>query len=169
MFSRPSIVEYCLIVLNQMIPPLRHITLIGLAFQINNHQLIQTFLDKITFRKPNCAQYDTYFSRGYTVNNNMWGKVSGTGSQCTYVDKISGDGASWHVKWNWSGGDYSVKSYPNSGVELQKKHAKDISSIPTSTKRNYDNTNINADVAYDLFTAANINHVTYSGDYVLMI
>ncbi|KAF7588993.1 hypothetical protein BBP40_004924 [Aspergillus hancockii] len=116
-----------------------------------------------------CTQYGTHSSSGYTVNNNMWGKDSGTGSQCTYVDKISRDGVSWHVKWHWSGGDYSVKSYPNSGVELQKKHVKDISSIPTSTKWRYDNTNINADVAYDLFTAADINHVTYSGDYELMI
>ncbi|KAL5360659.1 concanavalin A-like lectin/glucanase domain-containing protein [Aspergillus floccosus] len=116
-----------------------------------------------------CEQYGTYSSGQYTVNNNMWGKDSGSGSQCTYVDGISGNGVAWHTTWNWSGGDNSVKSYPNSGVQLEKKFVSDISSIPTTAEWSYDNTDIRADVAYDLFTAADINHVTYSGDYELMI
>ncbi|KAI1049656.1 hypothetical protein LB505_011698 [Fusarium chuoi] len=33
----------------------------------------------------------------------------------------------------------------------------------------YSGTNVRANVAYDLFTAADPNHVTYSGDYELMI
>ncbi|KAH8807312.1 putative endoglucanase [Xylogone sp. PMI_703] len=116
-----------------------------------------------------CQQYGTYTSGQYTVNNNLWGQASGSGSQCTYVDSISSSGVAWHTTWSWSGGTNQVKSYANSQVALTKKHVSDVSSIPTSVSWTYDNTNINADVAYDLFTAANINHVTYSGDYELMI
>ncbi|KAJ5459181.1 hypothetical protein N7530_011125 [Penicillium desertorum] len=79
-------------------------------------------------------------------------------------------GVSWSTTWNWSGGENNVKSYPNSGlVGLKKQPVSDISSIPSSVKWNYDNTDIRADVAYDLFTAADINHNTWSGDYELMI
>jgi xyloglucan-specific endo-beta-1,4-glucanase len=117
-----------------------------------------------------CDQYGTYEGDGgYTVNNNLWGEDSGSGSQCTYVDSISGSGVGWHTTWTWSGADNQVKSYANSQVGLTKKYVSDISSIPTSVDWTYDNTAINADVSYDLFTAADINHVTYSGDYELMI
>lgn len=116
-----------------------------------------------------CGQYGTYSSAQYTVNNNLWGESSGSGSQCTYVDSISGSGVAWHTTWNWSGGQSQVKSYANSQVSLNKKHISNIGSIPTSVNWNYHNTNIVADVSYDLFTAADINHVTYSGDYELMI
>ncbi|RQM05736.1 hypothetical protein DH86_00003590, partial [Scytalidium sp. 3C] len=116
-----------------------------------------------------CTQYGTYTSGQYTVNNNLWGESSGSGSQCTYIDSISGSGVAWHTTWTWSGGDNQVKSYANSQVSLNKKYVSDVGSIPTSVSWSYDNTNINADVSYDLFTAADINHVTYSGDYELMI
>ncbi|GFF27405.1 endoglucanase-1 [Aspergillus udagawae] len=116
-----------------------------------------------------CNQYGTYSNGRYTVNNNLWGQGSGSGSQCTYVDSISNSGVAWHTTWTWSGGDNQVKSYANSQVALTKKHVSQIGSIPTTVQWSYDNTNIRADVAYDLFTAADINHVTYSGDYELMI
>ncbi|EAW12022.1 glycoside hydrolase family 12 protein [Aspergillus clavatus NRRL 1] len=123
----------------------------------------------VALAKPLCEQYGSYTSGRYNVNNNVWGKDSGSGSQCTYVDGISGSGAAWHTTWSWSGGKNSVKSYPNSGVALKKKLVSELTSIPTAVKWSYDNTNIRADVSYDLFTAADINHVTYSGDYELMI
>lgn len=117
-----------------------------------------------------CDQYGYYSSGSYAINNNLWGKDSGTGSQCTYVNSISDSGVSWYTTWNWSGGENQVKSYANSGYTgLTKKYVSDISSIPTSVEWSYDNTDINADVAYDLFTAADINHSTSSGDYELMI
>lgn len=116
-----------------------------------------------------CSQYATTTSGEYTVNNNLWGESSGSGSQCTYVDGISNSGVAWHTIWNWSGGNGQVKSYANSQLGFTKQLVSQISSIPTSVQWSYDNTNINADVSYDLFTAADINHVTYSGDYELMI
>ncbi|RYP74925.1 hypothetical protein DL771_002709 [Monosporascus sp. 5C6A] len=117
-----------------------------------------------------CGQYSYYASSGYEFNNNMWGQGSGSGSQCTYVDRASSGGVAWHTTWSWSGGQNNVKSYPYSGRQLPtKKLVSQIGSIPTSTSWSYSNTNIRANVAYDLFTAADPNHATSSGDYELMI
>lgn len=117
-----------------------------------------------------CDQYGYYSSGNYAVNNNLWGEDNGTGSQCTYIDSISDSGISWYTTWNWSGGSSNVKSYANSGyIGQMQMYVSDISSIPTSVEWSYDNTDINADVSYDLFTAADVNHDTSSGDYELMI
>jgi xyloglucan-specific endo-beta-1,4-glucanase len=118
-----------------------------------------------------CSQYATYTAAGtpYTLNNNLWGEDAGSGSQCTYLDSVSSSGISWHTTWSWSGSSNSVKSYANSFLTFNKMLVSQISSIPTSVSWSVSNSNINADVSYDLFTAANINHVTYSGDYELMI
>ncbi|MCJ1324856.1 hypothetical protein MMC10_001518 [Thelotrema lepadinum] len=117
-----------------------------------------------------CDQYGTTSQAPYTVNNNLWGEDQGSGSQCTTVDNISSDSVAWHTSWSWSGGDNQVKSYANSQLDLgDKKFVSDVATIPTSVTWSYDNTDINADVSYDLFTAADVNHVTYSGDYELMI
>lgn len=117
-----------------------------------------------------CSQYSSYTSGQYTVNNNLWGESSGSGSQCTYVNSISSSGVSWSTTWNWENNNSQVKSYANSQLSgLTKKYVSNLNSIPTSVQWSYSNTNIVADVSYDLFTAADINHVTYSGDYELMI
>ena len=116
-----------------------------------------------------CDQYATSYNAPYTINNNLWAMQAGSGSQCTTVDNVSGSGAAWHTSWNWDGSDIQVKSYANSQGDVDKKFVSDIGTIPTSATWSYDNTDINADVSYDLFTAADINHVTYSGDYELMI
>ncbi|KAL2066749.1 hypothetical protein VTL71DRAFT_2821 [Oculimacula yallundae] len=117
-----------------------------------------------------CEQYGYYASSGYEINNNMWGKNSGSGSQCTYVKSVNSGGASWQTQWNWSGGENSVKSYPNAGLQISSpKLVSQIGSIPTSASWSMSNTNVRADVAYDLFTAADAKHSKSSGDYELMI
>jgi xyloglucan-specific endo-beta-1,4-glucanase len=117
-----------------------------------------------------CEQYGYTSAGGYEVNNNNWGKNYGSGSQCTYVDSIGSGGVSWRTTWNWQGGKDNVKSYANSARQLpQKKLVSQISSIPTSVFWLYSNSNIRADIAYDLFTAADPNHSTSSGDYELMV
>ncbi|KAH8701929.1 putative endoglucanase [Talaromyces proteolyticus] len=117
-----------------------------------------------------CDQFAVYASDQYIVNNNLWGESEGSGSQCTYVDSMSASGVTWSTTWDWSGGDGEVKSYAYSGLNsFNKLYVSDLSSIPTSVDWSYDNTNIDADVSYDLFTAADINHSTSSGDYELMI
>ena len=117
-----------------------------------------------------CDQYASLTSSGYIFNNNEWGMASGSGSGCLTVDTVDSSGTSWHVPWNWSGGDGQVKAYPYSGLDFSdRKFVSDIGSMPTTAQWSYTGDNLNVDVAYDLFTAADPNHVTYSGDYELMI
>lgn len=117
-----------------------------------------------------CGQFDYHASNGYYVNNNAWGSGSGQGEQCTHIDNIGDVGVGWHTDWSWSGGENNVKSYPYSGRELSsKKLVSDIGSLPTKAEWAYNGDSIRADVAYDLFTAADPNHETSSGDYELMI
>jgi hypothetical protein len=132
--------------------------------------LLALALSPLAFAQSLCDQYAYHASNGYEFNNNMWGQGSGQGSQCTYVSSTSGNGVSWRVNWNWSGGENNVKSYPYSGRQLsQKRIISQIGSLPTSASWAYSGTNIRANVAYDLFTAADPNHSTSSGDYELMI
>ncbi|XMA10279.1 hypothetical protein WAI453_003070 [Rhynchosporium graminicola] len=117
-----------------------------------------------------CAQFGYYSSSGYEFNNNMWGKSSGTGSQCTYVKSVNGNGASFQTQWNWAGGANNVKSYPYAGLIISApKLVSQIGSIPTSASWSISNSNVRADVAYDVFTARDPNHSKRGGDYELMI
>ncbi|KAK0885753.1 Endoglucanase-1 [Friedmanniomyces endolithicus] len=116
------------------------------------------------------AQYASYTDGAYSVNNNLWGTGSASsGSQTTTVDSASSAGVAWHTTWTWQGGANAVKSYANSQFTFTKKLVSQINTIQTSAKWSLSNSNVNADVFYDLFTSANINHVTYSGDYELMV
>nr|7P1Z_A Chain A, Glycoside hydrolase [Aspergillus cervinus]7P1Z_B Chain B, Glycoside hydrolase [Aspergillus cervinus]7P1Z_C Chain C, Glycoside hydrolase [Aspergillus cervinus] len=117
-----------------------------------------------------CAQYASYTGSTYGLNNNLWGEASGSGSQCTYLNSASSSSINWYTTWTWSGNANEVKSYANSQLlSFTKKYVSNIGSIPTTAQWSLSNTGVNADVAYDLFTSSNINHVTYSGDYELMI
>ncbi|KAI1294467.1 endoglucanase [Xylaria venustula] len=117
-----------------------------------------------------CDQYGYYSANGYGVNNNAWGQASGTGSQCTYVDELLNPGLQWHATWSWSGNDNDVKGYPYSGLQISnKKLVSNIGSMPTKAEWRYLGDNIRADIAYDLFTSADPNHDTSSGDYELMV
>ena len=117
-----------------------------------------------------CKQYEYFSTNGYELNNNLWGQGSASsGSQCTYYEGLSGSGVKWHTSWTWQGGDNNVKSYVYSGRQFTKKLVSQINGMQTIAQWSYDNTNIRANVAYDLFTAADINHSTSSGDYELMI
>jgi len=109
------------------------------------------------------AQYASYTNGPYQVNNNLWGEsYASSGSQSTVVDSASGSGVAWHTTWTWQGANTQVKSYANSGYTFTKKLVSQVNSIQTSAKWSLSNTNVNADVSYDLFTSANINHNTYS-------
>jgi hypothetical protein len=46
----------------------------------------------------------------YWINNNLWGQNTGTGSQCTWSNSLSGSSLSWSTRWNWQGQN-TVKSY----------------------------------------------------------
>lgn len=117
-----------------------------------------------------CEQYGYHAAQGYELLNNLWGKDAATsGSQCTYYLGPSGSGISWSSTWTWQGAENNVKSYVYSGRQIQRKLVNSISSLPTTLKWSYDNTNIRANVAYDIFTHTDPEHANSSGDYELMI
>ncbi|KAF2014677.1 glycoside hydrolase family 12 protein [Aaosphaeria arxii CBS 175.79] len=103
-----------------------------------------------------CTQYAYYAANGYEVLNNLWGKDSATsGSQCTYYEGTSGSGI----------------NYVYAGRQLTKGNTiAKIKTMPTQIDWSYNTTNnVRANVAYDIFTASDPNHVNSSGDYELMI
>lgn len=129
-----------------------------------------SLFSSLAFAQQLCDQYGYFAGSGFEFNNNNWGKASGQGSQCTYVDFHNNGGVGWHSTWTWSGGQDNVKAYPYSGRQISNKRiVSQIGSLPTSAQWSYSGNNIRANVAYDLFTASDPNHVTYSGDYELMI
>ena len=117
-----------------------------------------------------CKQYEYWSGNGYEMNNNLWGKDSASsGSQCTYLNSASNNGIAWSTTWTWQGSPNNVKSYVYSGRQVTKgRKISQISSMPTSVNWKY-STSVRANVAYDIFTAADPNHSTSSGDYELMI
>ncbi|CAI6299057.1 unnamed protein product [Periconia digitata] len=119
-----------------------------------------------------CTQYAYYAENGYEVLNNLWGKDSATsGSQCTYYEGASGDGIKWSSDWTWQGAPDNVKAYPYAGRILTKGNTiAKIKQMQTAVEWSYNTTsNVRANVAYDIFTAEDPNHVNSSGDYELMI
>ena len=93
---------------------------------------------------------------------------SGTGSECSGVDSLSGNNVAWHTSWSWSGGQYNVKSYPNINLPISVTQLGTISSIPTSWSWSYSGSNLVCDVAYDMFTASTASS-SAAHDYELMV
>jgi xyloglucan-specific endo-beta-1,4-glucanase len=116
-----------------------------------------------------CDLYAYYSTNGYELLNNLWGKDAATsGSQCTYYDGFN-QGINWHSTWQWVGAENNVKSYVYSGRLITKKLVSQYSDLQTKAQWSYDTQSMRANVAYDLFTAADINHDRSSGDYELMV
>ncbi|KAK2049967.1 family 12 glycosyl hydrolase [Colletotrichum somersetense] len=113
-----------------------------------------------------CDQWGSAVTGTYTVYNNLWGASSGTGSQCTTLTGLSGGSLQWSTEWSWSGGPYSVKSYANAVVNVNKKALSAINSIPSTWNWSYSGTGIVANVAYDLFTSPTASG---SAQYEIMI
>ena len=57
-----------------------------------------------------CEPFAAITMGKYWVNNNLWGRESGSGWQCVW-DNWSGPSVSWGTAWEWSGQYNSVKSY----------------------------------------------------------
>jgi xyloglucan-specific endo-beta-1,4-glucanase len=122
-------------------------------------------------QKSLCEKYAYWSGNGYECLNNLWGDKDATsGSQCTYVDGSSSNGVKWRTTWTWVGGQNNVKSYAYCGRILAKgRTISSISSMKTSAAWTYNTNSIRANVAYDVFTAADANHNNSGGDYELMI
>jgi len=108
---------------------------------------------------------------GYECLNNLWGDTTATsGQQCTYVDGGTSSGVKFRSTWTWVGAPNNVKSYIYCGRQFPKGRL--ISSIPsmkTAVTWSYSTLDLRANVAYDVFTAADANHANSGGDYELMI
>src|SRR6478609_4403105 len=114
-----------------------------------------------------CELYGYWSNNDYELLNNLWGKDSASsGSQCTYLDGTpASGGVQWSTTWTWLGAENNVKSYPYVGRKVAKGlKISDVKKMPTSVSWKYDRTDIRANVAYDIFTAKDADHVNSSGD-----
>ncbi|KAL8853716.1 MAG: hypothetical protein Q9221_001527 [Calogaya cf. arnoldii] len=98
-----------------------------------------------------CGQYTSISIGSYTVYANQWGASTGSGSQCSQIDNLSGTSLAWSTTWSWSGNENSVKSYTNVESPFTRKPLSQYSSIPTSWSWSYSGTSLRANVAYDTF------------------
>jgi xyloglucan-specific endo-beta-1,4-glucanase len=117
-----------------------------------------------------CSQYAYQSANGYDLLNNLWGISTATsGSQCTNYDGPAGSGIAFSSEWTWQGDQNTVKSYIYAGRQFTRKNVSEIRSLPTTVQWSYNSTDIRANVAYDIFTHPDPQHVNYNGDYELMI
>ncbi|KAK4187515.1 glycoside hydrolase family 12 protein [Podospora australis] len=124
-----------------------------------------------------CNQYSYWSgspSSNYEGNNNLWGLSSATsGSQCTYLTSYSSSGLQWHTTWTWAGSPNKVKNVAYSGVRQDVANRKTVASIKSmkaSVSWQYTGAEkAKANVAFDIFTAADRGHANTNGDYEVMI
>lgn len=117
----------------------------------------------------NSCTKDASISLGkYWVNNNQWGSMSGSGTQCIWSNCQTGDLIGWGTSFNWTGTANAVKTYAsvvfgwqwgwkvqNTGLPLQLSTTKavncgwDFTVTPSGT--------ITINVSYDMFAHAIAN------------
>ncbi|KAJ6080291.1 hypothetical protein N7467_010044 [Penicillium canescens] len=114
-----------------------------------------------------CDQWGSTTTGSYIVYNNLWGQSYDTsGKQCTGVDSLSGSTIAWHTSWSWAGTANQVKSYANVALQFTAKKLSAVKSIKSSWKWSASNTNVVADVAYDMFLSSTANG---SEEYEIMV
>lgn len=117
-----------------------------------------------------CTQYAYLKTNGYEILNNLWGIDTATGgSQCTYYNGAVGAAVAFSSDWTWRGSDNTVKSYIYANRVFDRDLVSRIRSLPTTVEWSYNTTGIRANVAYDIFTHTDVDHVNSNGDYELMI
>ena len=79
-----------------------------------------------------CAPFSSIATGPYTIYANEWGGSTGTGSQCSQINSLSGDTLAWSTAWSWANSPYSVKSYTNVEVPMTSKPLNQYTSIPTT-------------------------------------
>lgn len=117
-----------------------------------------------------CTQYAYLKTNGYEILNNLWGIDTATsGSQCTYYNGPIGPAVAFSSDWTWEGNDNTVKSYIYANRLFERKLVSRIGRLPTTVEWSYNTTGLRANVAYDIFTHTDVDHVNSNGDYELMI
>lgn len=92
-----------------------------------------------------CGQYQTQYQGPYSLATNGWGWSTGTGSQCSQINSVSGNTIAWETSWTWTGGPTSVKSYTNvQQNSYARKQLKAYTSIPTTWKWSQTGTDLNS-------------------------
>lgn len=61
-----------------------------------------------------CEAFGSITMGKYWLNNNLWGRNSGSGWQCVWDSYQSGQTIGWGTNWSWTGQQNSVKSYDSS-------------------------------------------------------
>ncbi|PYH44703.1 xyloglucan-specific endo-beta-1,4-glucanase A [Aspergillus saccharolyticus JOP 1030-1] len=116
-----------------------------------------------------CTQNNIITTDDFILYNNLWGEEYATsGSECTYLDYVSGNSISWQTSWTWAGGADYVKSYPNAVLNVGAKQLSSITSIPTTWSWSYTGTDLVADVSFDAFFSAT-DSTTAAHEYEVMV
>ena len=89
-----------------------------------------------------CGQYQSQASGSYTLYTNGWGWSSGTGSQCSQIDSLTGTTLAYSTTWSWSGTPNQVKSYTNVETTFTKKQLSAYTSMQTAWKWSYTGTDL---------------------------
>ncbi|KAH5070994.1 hypothetical protein HBH96_002490 [Parastagonospora nodorum] len=118
---------------------------------------LATPIELSTRATSQCSQYQSQSSGAYTLYTNGWGWSSGTGSQCSQIDSLSGSTLAWSTTWSWSGTVNQVKSYTNVETGFTKKQISTYTSMPTTWKWSYTGTDLRVNVAYDTFLGSSAN------------
>ena len=61
-----------------------------------------------------CEPFGSITMGKYWINNNLWGRDSGSGWQCIWDTYRSGNTIGWGTSWGWSGQSNQVKSFSSS-------------------------------------------------------
>ncbi|KAF4768073.1 hypothetical protein N7455_000356 [Penicillium solitum] len=115
-----------------------------------------------------CEQYGTTTTDKFTLYNNLWNQDKDTNAkQCTTLDSSNGNTIAWHTSYSWAGNaPNEVKSYANAGLKFTPQILSTVKSLKSAWTWSYSNTNIVADVAYDLFLSST---PTGSEEYEIMV
>jgi xyloglucan-specific endo-beta-1,4-glucanase len=114
------------------------------------------------FAANTCTAFATITQGKYWDNNNLWGRSSGSGSQCIWDTRTSGGTIGWGTSYSWTGQSNQVKSFAstvlgwhwgwklsNTGLPVRLSANRSVSTgwSFNVTQR----TAVTQDVAYDLW------------------
>ncbi|ETP35016.1 hypothetical protein F442_16733 [Phytophthora nicotianae P10297] len=106
-----------------------------------------------------CGEWNSTETSDYILYNNLWGAFDDpNGSQCTGLDSVDGSTIAWHMRYNWAGTPYQVKSFPNAALKFDPVQLLNVKSIPATIEYEFEyGENTIANVAFDLFTRSTID------------
>jgi hypothetical protein len=107
---------------------------------------------ELVSRATQCGQYQSQSSGPYTLFTNGWGWSSGSGSQCSQIDSLTGSSLAWSTTWSWANTPNQVKSYTNVEIPFTKKTIGSYTSMPTTWKWAYTGTNLRVNGMSPCFT-----------------